>query len=317
MPTPTTRLAPSPTGALHLGNARTFLINWAIARQQNHHILMRIEDLDSPRVKADAADQALEDLRWLGVDWDSPVFYQRADLAPYAAALDQLRAASLVYPCSCSRKDVQHAQSAPHASDHETRYPGTCRPREKSIPVTPPTDPEQPLAWRVIVPDEPITFTDQFQGPRSFDVQQQVGDFLVATKAGLPSYQLAVVVDDARQGVTDVVRGDDLLPSTARQLWLHQMLNLTPPDRYTHLPLVLGPDGKRLAKRHGDSRLAYYRQQGVPPQRVIGLIAYWSGLTDHRQAMAAGDFQAGFSLAKLPHTPATFTPEDHAWLLQR
>ncbi|MEX0775248.1 MAG: tRNA glutamyl-Q(34) synthetase GluQRS [Phycisphaeraceae bacterium] len=322
----TTRLAPSPTGALHLGNARTFMINWALARQQGWRIVLRIEDLDSPRVKAGADRQAIDDLTWLGTDWDppgppgSPPRYQLADLSPYRQALASLCQRGLTYPCRCTRKEIEQAQSAPHEDDHELRYPGTCRPRTGDS-VNALGDamltPEQATATRLIVPDQDITFDDQLHGLQVVNVQRQVGDFIVATKAGLPAYQLAVVVDDARQHVTDVVRGDDLLPSTARQILLYRLLDLGPPPRYWHLPLVLGSDAKRLAKRHGDTRLAWYREQGVPVERVIGLLAHWCGIGGTLTALSPREFLQRFDLGRLPITPVTFTQQEHDWLLDK
>jgi glutamyl-tRNA synthetase len=170
-------------------------------------------------------------------------------------------------------------------------------------------------AYRVTAPPHPISFTDEFAGPQTFDIDREVGDFVVATKAGLPAYQLAVVVDDARQGVTGIVRGDDLLSSAARQLWLYELLGLTPLPHYYHLPLVLGPDGRRLAKRHGDTRLATYRERGVTAERIIGLLAAWSGAAAAPRPMSAREFAASFSIDRLPHPPVTFTPGDHAWLI--
>lgn len=323
-----TRLAPSPTGALHLGNARTFMINWAIARQRDWSIVMRIEDLDSPRVKQGADVQAVDDLRWLGMDWDAQVPHQLSDLTPYHDALAKLRHARHVYACTCSRREIEQAQSAPHEDDHELRYPGTCRGRsgfgfrvsgstEPSFSAKPEARNPRPdtPATRVIVPDEPIDFVDQIVGPQSINVQQQVGDFVVATKAGLPAYQLAVVVDDARQHITDVVRGDDLLGSTARQLLLYHLLELPAPKRWWHLPLVIGEDGKRLAKRHGDTRIASYREAGVRPRRVIGLLAQWCGILPSRGEMSAAEFVERFDLTALPRQAVTFTQEDHAWLV--
>ena len=298
-----TRLAPSPTGALHLGNARTFLINWALARQNGWRIVLRIEDLDGPRVKPGAAEQAIDVLGWLGMDWDDGPMYQRGDLAPYREALDVLSRKRLTYPCTCTRKDIAAALSAPH--EHELRYPGTCRDK-------PPNDGE--AAVRVTIPDEAITFDDWFAGPRSINVQQQVGDFVVATKAGLPAYQLAVVVDDARQGVTDIVRGDDLLDSTARQLWLQRFLGAASPPRYCHLPLVLGPDGRRLAKRHGDTRITTYRERGCTAERVVGLLAHWCGIIDEREEMSANQFLDRFDLDRVPRGSITFIEDDDAWL---
>jgi glutamyl-tRNA synthetase len=328
-----TRLAPSPTGALHLGNARTFLINWALARQQGWKIGLRIEDLDTPRVKPGAAAQAVEDLQWLGLDWDDGPTTQLADLSPYRAALDALKHKGVIYPCRCTRSEIAQAvaasASAPHGDEHELRYPGTCRPAMASEyaneyssddaaapghPPFPSNDSDEPTAWRLLVPDAPVAFRDEFLGAQSFNVQAQVGDFAVATKAGLPAYQLAVVVDDHRQGVTDIVRGDDLLPSAARQMLLYRELGFTPLPRYYHVPLVLGPDGRRLAKRHGDTRLAFYRQRGVSVRRLVGLLAHLCGLTDSPVEMTAVDFAAGFRLLHLSRSAVTFTPDHHAWL---
>ncbi|QNN20950.1 tRNA glutamyl-Q(34) synthetase GluQRS [Planctomycetales bacterium ZRK34] len=306
-----TRLAPSPTGALHLGNARTFLINWAMARRAGWRIVMRLEDLDGPRIKHDADRAALDTLAWLGLDWDDGPYYQRADLTRYHAALDQLAAAGEIYRCTCTRSQIESAQSAPHADAHELRYPGTCRtPRGTTTKYE--AD-DNDIAWRVHADDATIRFQDDFAGDQSHNVQQTVGDFVVASKAGLPAYQLAVVVDDAAQGVTHIVRGDDLLTSTARQIMLYRKLGLGPEPRYCHLPLVLGPDGRRLAKRHGDTRIGYYRGRSVPPEKIVGLLAEWCGL-GHRRPMSAVEFADEFDLNKLPHGPVTFTDDDDAWL---
>jgi glutamyl-tRNA synthetase len=313
---PTTRLAPSPTGAFHLGNARTFLITWAIARRQNWRIILRMEDLDGPRIKTGADKQAIADLSWLGIDWDttpSDIRYQRADLTRYIQAMRALDAQRRIYPCACTRKEIQAAQSAPHATDHELRYPGTCRCRLGQIPFEPREN--SPDSWRITLPDRDITIQDAFAGTHTFNIQQSVGDMVLWTKAALPSYQLAVVVDDFDQGVTDVIRGDDLLDSAARQTLLYEALGLTPIPRWHHLPLVLGPDGKRLAKRHGDTRVAWYRDQGVPPEKIIGLIAFWSGAQSTRASMSALDFLQRFDIGSLNPEPCTFTPEDHQWLL--
>ncbi len=342
-----TRLAPSPTGALHLGNARTFLINWALARQQGWGIVLRIEDLDTPRVKPQAQQQAIDDLRWLGLDWDEGPYFQMKEVQPYRAALSRLAERGLIYPCHCTRKDIEAAQSAPHADDHELRYPGTCRPHaanaaspphadalarrdvalqgspqldvaDQSSPATGDSAPSRLAAGpalRLLVPDETITFTDEIAGPPRINVQEQVGDFIVATKAGLPAYQLAVVVDDARQGVTDIVRGDDLIRSAARQLLLYRVLDLTPTPRYWHVPLVVGEDGRRLAKRHGDTRLSWYREQGVPAERVIGLLAAWCGAAASPAPMSAEEFRQRFDIHRLPREQVVMRAGDHGWLL--
>ncbi len=312
---PRTRLAPSPTGALHLGNARTFLVNWALARQQGWEIVLRIEDLDGPRIKVGAAEQAIEVLDWLGLNWDEGPCYQRKDLVPYQTALNQLAGQGEIYPCRCTRSQIEAASlSAPHAGEHEQRYPGTCRPRDSEV-VVPPTLIEDDVAWRIGVEAGVTHFVDAFAGPQQHDVQNTVGDFLVRTKAGLPSYQLAVVVDDARQGIDQVVRGDDLLRSTARQIFLYERLGLGPLPTYTHLPLVLGEDGRRLAKRHGDTRLSYYREQGVSAERVLGLLGEWCGLGPRRE-MTAGEFVERFQLQRLSGEPVVFSAVENAWLLE-
>ncbi len=315
---PITRLAPSPTGALHLGNARTFLINWAMARQQGWEIVLRMEDLDGPRVKPGAAEGALAVLAWLGMDWDYGPYDQLADLTPYRAALEALHAKGLVYPCTLTRSEIAAARSAPHGDDEasgsELRYPGVSRGADAGDGSDLLEEDEQ--AWRVTIPEGRVAFEDALAGPQAFDVQAEVGDFIVATKAGLPAYQLAVVVDDHRQGVTEVVRGDDLLSSAARQLWLYRLLEYRPEPTYTHVPLVLGPDGRRLAKRHGDTRVDTYRQRGVRAERVVGLLASWCGVADKRREMTAAEFAAGFGPDRLPREPTVFTAEDEAWLTQ-
>ena len=297
-----TRLAPSPTGALHLGNAQSFLINWALARRFGWKILLRIDDLDTPRTKPNADRQALEDLRWLGVDWDEGPVYQSADLRPYREALEQLKRLGLVYPCRCTRGDLIESASAPHGDSHELRYPGTCRP-----PNGPADD--SGCAWRLIVPEETVEFVDQIQGRKSICPAQQVGDFVIWTKAGLPSYQLAVVLDDAASGVSDVVRGDDLIDSTGRQILLYRLLGVGPTPRYWHLPMVVGPDGRRLAKRHGDTRLAAFREAGCTPQQVIGLIANLLGLEAKPEPMPLKVFLERLRPERLPVGPITLTPK--------
>ncbi len=307
---PITRLAPSPTGALHLGNARTFLINWAHARQTGAQIQLRIDDLDGPRVKAGADQGAIDDLAWLGLDWDGPAVRQTDAPEPYAQALAQLDTAGHTYRCPATRREIAAAAAAPHAGAHDVRYPGLYRPENAPPPIAPDT----PTAVRLRVAPGVMRFADQFAGAQAFDVDATVGDFLVATKAGLPAYQLAVVVDDHRAGITDVVRGDDLLSSTARQALVAQALGLTPPQRYYHVPLVLGPDGHRLAKRHGDTRVAAYRDAGVPPEGIVGLLAHTCGLSDHLTPWTANAFRDAFDWQRLPPCPCTLTPEHDTWL---
>lgn len=306
-----TRLAPSPTGALHLGNARTFVINWILARREGWSIVLRIEDLDGPRVKPQAIEQTLQILTWLGLDWDAGPFIQSQDLEPHAQAMDKLARSASAYPCALSRTEIAAAASAPNAGDAPT--PIATRPR----PIPHARFEDRQSNWRFAIPNRDITIPDTFAGTITINPAREAGDFVIWTKRGTPAYQLAVVVDDARQGITQVVRGDDLLPSAARQVLLYEALGLLPIPTYTHLSLVLGPDGRRLAKRHGDSRLTAYQDKGVRVDRVLGLLAHWS-LPDHpRLPIDMTEFAQRLRLDTMPKRPPTFTPEDDAWLLGR
>lgn len=308
-----TRLAPSPTGALHLGNARTFLVNWAMARQRGWEVVLRIEDLDGPRVKPGAAEEAIDLLGWLGLDWDEGPLYQTHNLEPYREALRTLAAAGAAYPCNCTRREIEAAsRSAPQEGDHELLYPGTCRPPAPT-PIASEEVELDACGWRYRVESTETTFVDQLVGELHLSVARTVGDFQVWTKGGLPSYQLAVVVDDARQEINCIVRGNDLIASTPRQLMLAGSLGMPYEPEFWHLPLVRGEDGRRLAKRHGDTRVSRYRDQGVTAERVVGLIAEWCGLGQRRE-MTAAEFAKRFDMARLPPTDVMFRPADDAWL---
>ncbi len=271
---PTTRLAPSPTGALHLGNARTFLANWLLARERGWRIILRIEDLDGPRIKRGADQQAIEDLQWLGMDWDEGPIYQSSRRDAYAKAVRRLIEGGFAYPCICTRKEVDLAASAPHAEDGAAVYPGTCRGRFASIEAARNASGREP-AIRFNVGTEIVEFVDQVRGSQRFQMAR-LGDFVIQKADLTPAYQLAVVVDDGEMGMTEVVRGNDLIDSTPRQIMLYRALGLA--DRipnYWHLPLVVGPDDRRLAKRHGDTRISHYRERGVPASRVLELLNRW------------------------------------------
>ena len=319
-PTPTTRLAPSPTGALHLGNARTFLVTWALARQQNMRIVLRIEDLDTPRVKPGVLDLTIDLLTWLGIDWDTGPIVQSHDLRHHHAAMQHLVANRHAFPDTRTRRELEalaSPQSAPNEGSHELVFPALLRPT-----TLPTTFTDDAPAWRFMTPSEPVPFNDQFAGPQTTHPAQTIGDFIIWTRRdaatpGQPAYQLAVVVDDFRQAITHVIRGDDLIESTGRQLLLARALGHATQPNYLHLPLVRGSDGRRLAKRHGDTRLDTYRDRGVSAERVIGLIAHWSGVTASRIAMSAADFRSALQLSTIPKGPITFTAEDDAWLLAR
>ncbi len=316
MPIHRTRLAPSPTGALHLGNARTFLINGALARQNDWQVVLRIEDLDGPRIKAESVEQSIELLEWLRLDWDYGPTFQSSDLVPYREALQQLAATGAVYPCNCTRREIEAAsRSAPHGDEHDLRYPGTCRPAEPT-PIAAETIDLDATGWRLRVPEGEATFDDQFAGKQALNIDQTVGDFQVWTKGGIPSYQLAVAVDDARQGIDRVVRGNDLLNSTPRQQLIYRSLDLSPAPAYWHVPLVRGEDGRRLAKRHGDTRLASYMAVGVDASRVIGLLAEWCGCGERRPMLVA-EFAESFQIESLPREDVVFHHADHQWLMAK
>lgn len=315
-PTRRTRLAPSPTGALHLGNARTFVVNWMLARQRGWRIILRIEDLDGPRIKHGAAEDAIATLEWLGLDWDDGPVYQSHDLEPYVNAMSKLAARAHAYPCELTRSQIEAAASAPHTGDGpaESRFPAELRPIIEPRGFT-----DRYTNWRFVTPDRAVEFVDAFDGPQRFNPAQTVGDFVIWTKRSEPAYQLAVVVDDHRQGVTDVVRGSDLLDSAARQTLLYESLDLSPTPSYTHLPLVTGPDGRRLAKRHGDTRIDAYRSLGCSPERILGLIHRWCSTapsTNRREPISLSEATERFDLASMSHEPIVFSPEDHAWLLE-
>jgi glutamyl-tRNA synthetase len=296
------RLAPSPTGFLHLGHARTFLVAWWRARQAGGRLLMRLEDLDGPRAKPELSQAALDDLRWLGLDWDGPDYVQSAGLREIDEAARRLEESGLAYACTCSRGDVRSAQSAPQQGEAEPRYAGRCRGRYTSLDAAR-AETGKAAGLRLLVPDGVVAVNDELSGEHEFDVQREVGDFLIAKRDGAPAYQLAVVVDDARQGVTEVVRGEDLLASSARQLLLQRALGL-PSVRYLHVPLVTDEGGRRLAKRHDDLSLRELREGGTDPRAIVAWAARSSGVRCGRRVTARVAL-IDFSVKRLPRTPVT------------
>lgn len=298
------RLAPSPTGGLHLGNARTFLIAWLDARSRGGRVVLRIEDIDASRVRPEAIAGAVEDLAWLGLDWDEGPILQSSRLDLYRDALESLKARELVYPCTCTRADIARAASAPHASDEGPTYPGTCASRSAR-------DADslagRPFAWRFRTPAMPIEWDDLFLGTTSIDPSLNGGDFVVARTNGPPSYQLAVVVDDAAMGVNRVIRGDDLATSTPRQFLLYLALRL-PEPAFGHVPLVVEPDGRRLAKRDQSIKLATLRERGADPRRLVGWLARSCGWFDDIEPSRPVDWVGRFDWQAIPRAPVVLDP---------
>jgi glutamyl/glutaminyl-tRNA synthetase len=273
------RLAPSPTGLLHLGHARTFWIAYERALRANGVLVMRNEDLDPQRSKAEFVSAMLEDLRWLGIWWQEgpdvggpyAPYVQSRRRKLYLESWRTLVRAGFVYPCRCSRKDLARSAQAPHDEDDEPIYPGTCRPHhlagDRKVPESP-----MGLNWRFRVPDgEAIAFDDGHFGSQSYVAGRDFGDFLVWRRDDVPAYQLAVVADDAAMRITEVVRGADLLRSTARQILVYHALGLDPPA-WSHCPLMHDAHGLRLAKRHDALSLRAFREQGIMPEDVIAMF---------------------------------------------
>ncbi|MFL5307993.1 MAG: tRNA glutamyl-Q(34) synthetase GluQRS [Polyangia bacterium] len=305
------RFAPSPTGLLHLGNARTALLAWVDARARGGAFVMRVEDLDRARVHPGAEAQQLDDLRWLGIDWDEgpdrggpfAPYRQSERTARYDAAIDQLLASGRAFLCACSRADVARAATAPHdgEAEQEPRYPGTCRDRAPAEVRARAEGQGRAPAVRFAGRAEPIGFADEVYGPTESD-PGGVDDFVLRRADGTAAYQLAVVVDDAAMGITRVVRGADLLRSTPRQIALGRALAL-PIPAFAHVPLVVTPGGERLAKRTRPTSLKTLRDRGVPAARIVGLLAASAGLGGG-EPREAKDLIAAFDLARVPREPA-------------
>ena len=280
------------------------MLAWLRARQAGGKVILRIEDLDHPRHRPGATEQMLDDLRWLGFDWDEE-FTQSARKPLYAAALGRLVAKGLAYPCICSRSEVEAVQSAPHEGE-QLRYPGLCRGRFGSWREAEAAS-GRPPCWRFRTPEgERVAFTDGFAGPYGMDVAETLGDFPLARDEQGAGYALAVTVDDAAMGVTEVVRGDDLLPATPPQILLYRALGLAAPA-FFHVPLVVGTDGRRLAKRHGDTRIASFRAAGIRPEAIIGFLAAASGMAETKEPVRLKCLTGRFEPARLPREPLVFT----------
>lgn len=297
------RYAPSPSGRMHLGNLCCCLLAWLSAKSKGGKVVLRVEDLDTARCPRKFAELLQQDLAWLGLSADEGgdkggpdgPYYQSDRSAVYQQFYDVLWKKGLVYPCFCSRSQL-HAADAPHRSDGQVVYAGTCRnltpeqAAEKAL--------RRPPAWRVRVPDETVGFTDGHLGYYEENLTRDCGDFYLRRADGVFAYQLAVVVDDALMGVTEVVRGADLLSSTPRQLWLYRTLGLNAPE-FIHMPLLLAPDGRRLSKRDGDESLENL-QAKYTPEEIIGRLACACGLQKAPDPRTPAELADGFSWEKVP-----------------
>jgi glutamyl-tRNA synthetase len=296
------RFAPSPTGPLHVGHLRTALAAWAFARSVGSRFILRIEDLDRVASRAEHETAHRRDLAAIGIDWDGPVARQSERFDRYEAALASLEARALTYPCYCTRREIRDAVAAPHGPSAEGAYPGTCRQLTAIEQAERERDGRRP-AWRLRAAGTIVTFTDRLRGA----VDAVVDDFVLRRNDGAPAYNLAVVVDDADQGVEEVVRGDDLLFTTPRQIHLSHLLDLPVPS-YAHVPLVMGPDGERLAKRHGAVTLGDLVDGGRTPADVRTMLAASLGIDSDGGPISMDVVARRFDPTRIPTDPWVFVP---------
>ena len=283
------RFAPTPSGRMHLGNVFAALIAWLSVRSRDGEMVLRMEDLDTLRTSEEFAEVLRSDLAWLGLDYDRETAPQSKRSDVYDRYFDRLREMGLLYPCYCTRSQL-HGVNAPHLSDGTYVYPGTCRNL-----LSPP--PGRKPAWRVIVPDRVWTVEDHVQGHYELNLATECGDMVVRRADGVYVYQLAVTVDDGEAGVTEVVRGMDLLSSAPRQMYLQELFGFPHPE-YGHVPMLLAPDGRRLSKRDKDLDLGELRRH-VTPEKLIGTLAFAGGLIDQNVPISAAELAHEFSWEKL------------------
>ncbi len=296
------RFAPSPTGPLHVGNLRTALAAWAFARSAGSRFILRIEDLDRVASRAEHEAGHRRDLTALGIDWDGPVVRQSDRFDRYEAALTSLAAHGLTYRCYCTRREIRDAIAAPHEPSSEGAYPGTCR-ELTAVERAEREEGGRRPAWRLRAAGTVVRFTDRLHGPAT----AVVDDFVLRRNDGAPAYNLAVVVDDAAQGVEEVVRGDDLLFTTPRQIHLSHLLDLPVPS-YAHVPLVVGTDGERLAKRHGAVTLTDLLDAGRTPGDVRTMLAGSLGIDTSAGSVSMDDVTRRFDPRRIPADAWVFVP---------
>ena len=283
------RFAPTPSGRMHLGNVFAALIAWLSVRSRSGALVLRMEDLDTQRTSADFADVLRDDLRWLGLNWDQETAPQSQRSDVYDRYFEKMMDEGLLYPCYCTRSQL-HSVNAPHLSDGTYVYPGTCR------DLTDPPPGRKP-AWRVKVPDKVWAFRDRVQGDYALNLADGCGDMVVRRADGVYVYQLAVTVDDGESGVTEVVRGMDLLSSAPRQMYLQELLGFAHPE-YGHVPMLLAPDGRRLSKRDRDLDLGELRKRMTAPE-LIGHLAFAAGLVEKDRPISAAELAGEFTWDRL------------------
>lgn len=303
------RFAPSPTGRMHLGNIYSALLSYLSVKSRGGEWHLRIEDIDPQRSRVAYAEQGMRDLEWLGLLWDGEVIWQSRRSDIYEAHLERLRAMGLTYPCFCTRADIMATQ-APHESDGRIVYAGTCRPKtplamQQSVSEQTSNNPavvsgylDRKPATRLIVPDEDICFVDRHYGPQQVNLARHCGDYVVRRSDGAWAYQLAVVVDDALMEITEVVRGCDLLLSSAQQIYLYRLLGYDVPS-FCHLPLLCNQAGQRLSKRDGSLDMAALRER-YSPEQILGILAYAAGQTRTDEPIALSELVACFDWQKVP-----------------
>lgn len=303
--TPRGRFAPSPSGRMHLGNAWTALLAWLDIRKKGGLMVLRMEDLDPDRSRIEYAEGLMEDIRWLGLDWDEgpdiggPCFpYNQSErMSRYQTIFDKLTQAGHVYSCFCSRGELRSIASAPHAGDLEVPYPGHCATlaAEDRIRIE---DQGRRPAYRLRVGEAVVEFADELYGLQHQVLSRTCGDFVIRRSDGVFAYQLAVVTDDADMGIDRILRGADLLASTPRQIYLWHLLGLHPPV-FLHVPLLIGSDGSRLSKRHGSLAIAAMRSKGIRPEAIIGQLAVWAGLVEKAEMIQARELIDAFEVSRL------------------
>ena len=312
---PRGRLAPSPTGYIHLGNVWSFWVAWLAAKSQGGSCCLRLEDIDPARAKAEYTEALLRDLRWLGISWDNesePLFCQSKRTDAYEDILVSLAGRNITYPCYCTRKELRDIAGAPHVDAAGAPYPGFCRDLSEEQRIAKSARGHHPCV-RLLCPSDAVwRFTDRIMGEQAVSLAECGGDFALRRSDGVYAYQLAVVVDDIAMGVTQVVRGNDILSSTPRQLYLYSLLKDLPPE-YAHVPLVVDADGERLAKRHASLTLAALRDAGIRAETLLGWLAAMSGLQESYAPITAAEGLSLFCWKKialqairLPVDPVSF-----------